>query len=265
MATPPDFGDLSKKIRELNTEIKNLGGKGLPDLGKTISDMGGDVTKAEAVIDLLETKLDNLKNIFNNLSSYLKRTIDELKGGPNFVNNINKGYNKLESLARKLAAHKNNENILSAKQIELTKEEINNEIELLEKQQEGLTKKKEEEGLSEKESAYQKELEEALKEKNGYLRKFLTDSEKLLKTEADIQKRLGLTGKLYESIASSLKKIGIESDELDKIPKKLRKSAEEGKNSFKILGEAAKETGKLFWKSLNDPLTSFIIDRKSVV
>jgi hypothetical protein len=257
--TPPNFNDLEKQIRDLNQRIIDLGGGGIPNITAQITAMGGSINAAQAFIKLLTNEVDGLENIFSNISTTIKEVLKDLGGAPSITSQVNKGFNKLESIAQRLADHKKDENILTVKQIKLNQKKAIDEINNLKEQLRLLEDKN---SLSPKELQYRNELTDALADQTGYLHQLNKESQTLLETEKQIQKTLGITGHLYKGISATLQKIGIESDTLEEISLKMRKAAKDGESSFSVLNIALKETGKVFKESLSDPVAKFAINAK---
>lgn len=260
--TPPNFNDLEKQIRDLNQRIIDLGGGGIPNITDQIRAMGGSINSAQAFIKLLTNEVSGLENIFSNLTTSVKKYVDELKGTPDMISQINKGVNKLESISRKLVDHKNDESILTVRQLKLSETQAKEELRKLYTQLHALNVKEKQVGLEAEELKYKNELIESLNIETGILTEILKQSKDLLKNEEKIQKTLGITGHLYKSISATLQKMGIESDILEEISAKMRKAAKDGESSFGVLKIALRETGKAFKESLSDPVAKFAINAK---
>jgi hypothetical protein len=257
--TPPNFNDLEKQIKDLNQRIIDLGGGGIPNITAQITAMGGSISSANAFIKLLTSEVNSLENVFSNISTSIKEVLRDLGGAPSITSQVNKGFNKLESIAQKLADHKKDESILTIKQIKLNQKKAIDEINNLNEQLRLLQQKG---TLTPKEAQYQNELTDALANQTGYLHQLNKESQTLLETEQEIQKTLGITGHLYKGISATLQKIGIESDVLEEISLKMRKAAKDGTDSFGVLKIAIKETGKAFKESLSDPVARFAVNAK---
>jgi len=257
--TPPNFDDLKKQIEDLNQRIIDLGGTGMPDLNAQIRAMGGNVNSATAYIKLLQNEVNSLENIFGSLSTTLRETIDNLKGQFDPLKQVNKGFNSLESISRRLADHSLDESILTTKQIKLNQkkaiEEINNQRKILQGFQ---ARESAGEDIKGKELQYFEELQKALaaaqdETNRGYLYTLLKQSEELLIKEKQIQKTLGITGQAFKGISSTLQQIGIESAAIDEINASMREAAKSG-SGFKVILASIKGTLKATYEGLlNDP------------
>ena len=219
---------LTKQIEQLQKEVKSLGGEGFKDIDAAIKAMGGGLDGAKKVLQSLQKESTELKNIFSGISTTLKNVVNDLKG----VRNLNKeslsSFDKMEGLTRKISEHKKGENILTIKQLKDTSRKIALEVENLRILQKELYQKKRSNKASDEEKAALTEITEALKKKTGYLSDINEQTEKEVKAEKELQKTIGITGKIFDGIAGSLKKIGIESEHFDDIKKNIREAAKEG-------------------------------------
>ena len=239
---PKKIEDALKKIEKLNQELKRLGGDAFTDINKAIESFGGGLQGAETVAKTLNSDIEDLRDNFGSIASTLKNIVQDLKGAPNPVKETTRAFNKLENLTRQISDHKKNENVLSVKQLTNVKKQTAAEVERLKAQQKLLDKNSE---------AY-KEINNALNDKEGFLKDINKLVEEELETEKKIQKTLGLTGQAFKGIVNTLQKIGVESEAIEDINKSMREAAKNG-NGFNVMGAAIKGTFNAIKDSLNDP------------
>lgn len=255
--------DLYKRIQQLQKEVKNLGGEGFKDVNAAIKAMGGGLEGSKKVIKSLQRDVEDLRDTFGSISSTLKNVVSDLKGTRNLSKESLSSFNKLESLTYKISEHKKGENVLTIKQLKDTSKKIGLEVENLKVLQKELQAKEASNNLSPKEQAALNEINGSLEKKTGYLSDINKELDKTVAEERQIQRSLGLTGKLYEGIAGSLKKIGIQSERFDELPNKLRIAAQEG-GKFNVLKTGFSEVGKAVKEGLTDPLFKIAVATKAL-
>ena len=246
----PDFSQVEKRIKELDARIKALGGEGFPNIDKALKAMNGDIDQAKYTMKLLSSEAADLENVFENISETLKNVVLDLNGGTKAATLMNRSFNKLERVADKLVEHRKDENILTIRQLKELEKQSKLEVEKLKfardralaenvflEKKEKLTKA--EQNQLEKNINYIKETNEALSDKESYLKKITRYSELEVKREKEIQKTLGLTGQAFKGIASTLEKIGVESEAIEDINLAMRRAAKTG-DGLKVIFEAIK-------------------------
>ena len=254
---------LYKQIQQLQKEVQSLGGEGFKDINAAIKAMGGGLDGSRKVLQSLQKDADDLKNIFGGISTTLKNVVNDLKG----VRNLNKeslsSFGKIEGLTRKISEHKKGENVLTIKQLKDTSRKIALEVENLGILQKELEAKKRSGKASDDEISALNEINESLKKKTGYLSDINEQTAKEVQAEKDLQKTIGITGKIFDGIAGSLKKIGIESEHFDDIKKNIREAAKEG-GKWKALSAGMSGIFKGIGDSLSDPVTKLALVGKAV-
>ena len=230
--------DAKKKMRELNEEVKRLGGEGFGDINAIVSRFGNNLTDANKQVKLMQDEVNDLKNAFGNISDTLKNVLADINGSTKASTLLTRNFNKLEDYTRKIQEHKSDENVLTVKQLKELQKKVGKEMDslranLLEaKAQETILKNKEAAGTitkSESEElkknlAYQSEINSALEDQQGYLRQIVPLTAKQVEEEKKLQKTLGITGNLFKGITGALEKIGIQSEYFEDMGKKLRLS-----------------------------------------
>ena len=109
--------DAKKKMRELNEEVKRLGGQGFGDVNALIASMGNNITNANKQVQLMQDEVNDLKNIFGNISDTLQNVIADINGSTKASTLLTRNFNKLEDYSRKIQEHKSEENVLTVKQL----------------------------------------------------------------------------------------------------------------------------------------------------
>ena len=240
------IADALKRIEALNQEVKRLGGTYFQDVNKAVESFGGGLKGAEQVIKTLSSEVNDLRDSFDNVSTTLKNIVDDMGGMAKASRLINRGFDKLETSAQKLAQHKSDEYILSVKQIKAEQQKQRLIVKDLEYQ---LTRL----GNSTEDLKIRKELEAQLVKEVGVVDRLNKLTQDTLDTEIKIQKTLGLTGQAFKGIAGTLQQIGVESESIEEINLSMRKAAKEG-NGLKVIFEGIKGSAKAAFETLTtDP------------
>jgi hypothetical protein len=261
------FDDYSKLIEQLDKKIVNLGGDGIPNLQRFLSAMGNDTTLAAKQFQLMTREAHDLEDVFGAISTTIKNVVADLDRSTKSTTLFKRGLNSVEGIARKLADHKSDENVLTVKQLGNLNKQLGLEIENLSiardkaKEEQKTLQRKISSGratateikYSQELSNYTKEINSALNLKNSYLDKIVKHSEKEIQIERDIQKTIGLTGLAFKGIAGTLQKIGVESQAIEDLNKKIRATAKETGSAWKTAGTAIKGTFQMVGESLRDP------------
>ena len=270
MASTQQYDDAIKRIKELNNEIKRLGGDGFANLDKLTKSFSGDLSEANKQVRLMSREVDSLKNVFDDLGDTVKSALEDLKGTENVIKDINKGYTKFERTARKVAEHKRDEEVLTVKQLKNLHKQLVTEFELLKTKKEAIVtelsalSKKDKLTTAEKKKQkelinYQSEVTSAVKEKGSYLQEIVDLTSEEVQKEKELQKTLGITGTLFKGIAGTLSKIGIESEAIDDISKSMRTAAKT-ESGFKVIGAAIGGIFSTLKDSLlNDPAVQLTV------
>ena len=243
---PKAIADALKRIETLNQEVKRLGGTYFQDVNKAVESFGGGLKGAQQVIQNLNSDLDDLRDSFDNVSTTLKNIVDDMGGMAKASRLINRGFDKLESSAYKLSQHKNDEYILSIKQIKVEQDKQKLVVNDLKYQLNRLSN-------SAKDLEIREELTKQLAEEEGVISRLNKLTQDTLDTERKIQKTLGLTGQAFKGIASTLEKIGVESEAIEDINLAMRKAAKTG-DGLQVILEAIKGSAQAAFDTLTtDP------------
>lgn len=249
--TPQNLDEATKQIAQLNKEIKNLGGETFADINAAIKSFGGGIEGARKVIAYMNKDVADLKDTFGTISKTLRNIVDDLNKTRNVTKETEQGFDKLESLTRKIAEHKKDEEILTVKQLKGIQKQTAAEVAKLKAL------------VNQADAAFKltdayKEANDALNEQTGFLKDINSLVEKELKTEEKIQKTLGYTGALFGGIQKSLEHIGIESEAFEHLNKDLREAAKSG-DGLKVVGAGLKSMGKGIMESFKDPLVQITL------
>lgn len=261
------FDEYSKLIAELDKRIKNLGGDGIPNLQKFLASMKNDTALAAREFKNMSREVQDLEDVFGTISTTLKNVVADLDRSTKSTTLFKRGLTSVEGIARKLADHKSDENILSIRQLKNLDKQLDLEIKNLKQiqknsieEQKRLERKIEsgrataaEIKYSEELLKYQEEIGQALFAKNSYLDKIVKHTQKEVEIERQIQKTVGLTGIAFKGIEGTLQKIGVESEAIEELNLKIRKTAKDTGNAWKTAGTAVKGTMSIIGQSLKDP------------
>jgi len=264
--------DAKKKVRELNEEIKRLGGQGFGDVNTIITAMGNNIDNANKQVQLMQDEVNDLRNAFSNISDTLQNVIADINGSTKASTLLTRNFSKLEDYSRKIQEHKSEENVLTVKQLKELQKKVGKEIDSLnanlkeaKAQETALKNLERKKGLSKSESeelkknlAYQSEINKALKDNESYLNKIVPLTAKEVEEEKKRQKTLGITGNLFKGITGALEKIGIQSEYFEDMGKKLREAAKSG-NQLQVFGTGIKGVFSGLGQALADPVGKFLL------
>jgi len=211
-----------------------------------------------------------MNSSFNNLSSTFKNILDDLKNFDSTSNRVNKSFRVLGGLADKLKYDFEDISKLNLKDLKSIKSKVESQIIELRERKIELELKQKSVELSEEENKQLIELQGSfndnnklrLKEENS-LFSIWSLTQKRIKQEEDINKKLGLTGALSKSIESTLSKWGVDTSFFEDLNKKLREAAKPGslKKPIQVLQEELKKGMKT---ALEDPLVQISVGLKLV-
>jgi hypothetical protein len=211
-----------------------------------------------------------MNSSFNNLSSTFKNILDDLQNFDSTSNRINKSFKILGGLADKLKYDSEDISKLNLKDLKSIKSKVESQIIELRERKIELELKQKSVGLSEEENNQLIELQGSfnannklrLKEENS-LFSIWSLTQKRIKQEEDINKKLGLTGALSKSIENTLSKWGVDTSFFEDLNKKLREAAKPGslKKPIQVLQEELKKGMKT---ALEDPLVQISVGLKLV-
>lgn len=253
------FSDLEKQIRDLNDKINRLGGKSFSNIDDVLKSIKGNVKEANAYISQMTAEAEFLENAFDNISASLKNALNDLKGQSDTIRQVNKSYNKLESISRQIVDHQKNENILSIQKLKTLQKQSKEEIDALKLKKEALENLGK---LTGKNKVYHKEITDALNEETGILKDINSLIEKEIKLEQKRNSNLGITGGIFKGIHNSMKDIGIESEAFDRINTSMREAATNG-NTFSTITAGIKSTAGELVSSFEDTAVQVAIISKT--
>ena len=194
---------------------------------------------ARSALRDLQQDSRGLADQFKDLASIFGESVNEMKQGKFFTAEINKNYRAMRSIALQFRDELDGINDLSSleaqKLVDKTKSHIKN-LELLRKQ----------EGASE-------EIKNRIAEEIQFAEELLEIEQKRVKELKEVEKRLGLSGKLIKGLGN-LPGIGKFID-ANQIEKDMMNAAKAGSGKLGTLAVAAKGIGQQVAAGLADPLT----------
>ena len=282
MATPQE---IQRLLDQLNSTYRELGETN-PFANYDTSNITDAVTEAQrlqaalrgaqqALRDASNTDLDGLVGAF-------KAIVGELSKSNTALNNTNKTFRGLTSLAQRLRDDQAGINKLSEKELVNIQAKIKSRQKELKDNEDALRIKINE---LQREEASQDLIDKYIdslnvvkaerREEDSLTKSLLKTAEERLKTEKEVAKALGLSGAAIEGIQGVLNKLGMgglsKTLGLDEAQQKMREIAEEVTEGgtktadfagqMKILRGGADSVGKSFISNLKDPLaaTTFIV------
>ena len=243
--TPEQIAQLKKDLIELNKLKEQLGEQKIAfNFDKAIKQDVEDIAK---MLDKAKTSALDLETGFGGIAESIKNIVREWK--TNFedpTKRVTKSFTKLKSIAEDLSNDIQGITQLNKKQLETTTKQIRVEQEKLKKVIIDLKKK-------EKLSEVEKTILNNLQSEYNVTKDLLDQANSRLDREIQIQKTLGVTGKLFQGISGALQKIGVQSDEIENINKQMREAAESG-SRWKTFTTGAGASLKAAFGTLKDPL-----------
>ena len=217
---------------------------------------------------------------FSDLSSTFKNVLDDLTKSDKTTGNISKSFKTLGGLADKLKYDALDISILNKKDLESIQKKAQIEEENLRASKIALDNKGlfslSEESLREqanqkqdlqvaKEAAALLELRGIFDENNNlrsedvnYVQKLLNLTQKRLEEEENINKTLGISGKIIDGIVGSLGKLGISSEFFEDLKDDMREAAKSG-DKWKVVSAGIKGLTKGIGDALKDPVTQLTL------
>jgi len=123
--------DAKKRIKELDAEIKRLGGEGFKNIDQFVQSLGNNLENATRQVRLMEGEVDDLKNTFSNIATTLKNIVADINGSVKTSTLLTRNFNKLEDLANKIQRHREDENVLTVKELKEIEKKVAKEKEAL--------------------------------------------------------------------------------------------------------------------------------------
>jgi len=236
----PEANDPKKKAGEVKDELKEI-----RDITSTIQDGFRGIT--EGLQDLIEglKEVSKESRSFDTLFKETAKSVKSLsKGTEDLIRNqikINEGSIKSNDIQKQINDKIAKQQVLQSKISQLQK--------VLDEEQKLSTEER---------IKLQSKINELQNEYNVYIKEGVDELKKqrdiAKQIEKDLEKHLGLTGKLFKGVSGFLEKMGVSSTKLQEINEKLRDTALTTKNSYTVMGVAIKETFKAIGGLLLDPL-----------
>lgn len=261
-----------QRMKELNEEVKRLGGEGFGDINALVARFGTNLTDANKQVKLMQDEVNDLKNAFGNISDTLKNVVADIQGSTKASTLLTRNFNKLEDYSRKIQDHKKGDAVLSVKELKSIEKKVAKEMEslnanlkeakaqeriLLSKQRANELSKSEADELA-KNVAYQKEIKDAMADQASYLNQIVPLTAQEVKEEEKLQKTLGLTGMAFKGISGALEKIGVDSKYFENINDKLREAAKTG-SQWNVISAGTKGIFKGIGQALADPVGKILL------
>ena len=243
---PKDIAKLKQDLAELNKLYEQLGKQKISP--SSFSENADGVKILKMYLDEAKIAALDLETGFGGISTSIKNIVREWKTGfADPTKEATKSFTKLKGIAETLSNDIQGINTLNKKQLETSVKQIKTEQAKLESIIRELEAK---EKLSDTEATILKNL----KSEYDVTEDLLKQSKDRLDQEKAIQNALGITGKLFQGISGTLGKIGIQSEQIEEIQEKMRKTAERTGSQWSVLGTAIGGTFKAIGKSISDPL-----------
>jgi hypothetical protein len=241
---------LKELARELNIEFKSV----------TLDALKRDTTALDQTLAGLEDRVDRMKRGFSEVSDTFKNVVKDITGVDTASKEITKSFRALGGIADKFKYDQEGISKLNRKDILSLQEKIKIQTSVLSSTRKELQELAKSRALTEQEKAQLIEINGILDE-NGKLKQeegnYLNDLVKLsqtrLKHEEEIQKKLGLTGKLIHGITGALGKFGIDTKYFEDIEESMEHAAEHG-NIWSTAMAGLKGVFKGIGSALKDPL-----------
>jgi len=224
-----------------------------------------------------------MNTTFSDLSQQFKNVVDDLTKIDSTSNKINKSFKTLGGFADKLKYDAENISILNKKDLQNIEKkaliELSNlkarkaELDISVKQRfqnlsneqiASIGARTRDKNLAKQISQYL-ELSETLddqgnliNDENNAIKTLLTLTQKRLKEEEDINRTLGISGKIVEGIIGSLNKLGVSSDFFENLKEDMRDAAKSG-DKWKVVSTATSGIIKGIGDALKDPVTQLTI------
>ena len=131
MSRPLGDGWQKVSAQELDAEIKRLGGEGFKNVNQVVQALGNNLQDATKQVKLMEGEVDELKNTFGNIASTLKNIVADINGSVKTSTLLTRNFNKLEDLANKIQRHREEENVLTVKELKELEKKVKKEKEAL--------------------------------------------------------------------------------------------------------------------------------------
>ena len=191
--------EAKQRMKELNDEIKRLGGSGFSDINAMAASFGNNLVNATKQVKLMEDEVDDLKNSFGNIADTLKSITSDIMGSTKTSTLLTRNFSKLEDLSRKIQQHKNEESVLSVKELKSIAKKVEDEKKALDinaqqarsdiqrlSSKQDLSKAEQDE--LKKLTDYSREIASAQADNLSYYNQIVKLSQKEVENEAIIQK-----------------------------------------------------------------------------
>jgi ABC-type transporter Mla subunit MlaD len=249
------------------------------ELKKRMDEVKASTTEFNRELQNAQRHFADLNSDFNDLSKQFKNVLDDLRKWDSTSNRINKSFKTLGGIADKLKYDAQEINVLNVKDLNSLEKKARVELNNLKARKAELdakfkgmsmdgvaliaaqTKNKD---LAKQASQYI-ELNglidkngQLTNDENNYLKTLLGLIAKRQKEEKDINRTLGISGKIIDGIIGSLGKLGISSDFFENLKEDMRDAAKSG-DKWKVVTTATKGLIQGIGQALKDPVTQLTI------
>jgi hypothetical protein len=264
--TPEQIKLLREYYSKIVDDTSEIGTK-MAEVEKHSKQFGQNSKYVAEQLKLAQESAEGTYDSFESLSETIKNVVRDLNKYSSVSKDVNKSFNNIDSLTKKLKYDQKGISELSLKELKNIDKKLQIESEnlllsrneLLQKQKAGILTEEEQKQLTEIEGLFDKNNK--LKEdENNYLSKSLKLTKERIKAEKEIQQQLGLTGAAVDGIVGALGKIGINSVFFDDLKEDLRDAAKSG-GALKVVFTGIVGLTKGIAKAITDPLTvlSFLV------
>jgi hypothetical protein len=264
--TPEQIRILRDYYRDLNLDTAEIEDK-MQEIERHIRQSGQNSRYVAEQLRLAREYSSGMNDSFESLAETIKNVVRDTNRYSSVSKDVNKSFNNLDSLAKKLKYDQQGISELSLKELKNIDKKLQIESENL------LLSRKELQAKYDSNTATDDEIDKLIElnglfdennklteDGNNYLSKSLKLTKERIKAEKEIQQQLGLTGAAVDGIVGALGKIGINSVFFDDLKEDLRDAAKSG-GALKVVFTGIVGLTKGITKAITDPLTvlSFLV------
>jgi hypothetical protein len=240
---------------------------------KAFETLVGGATNFRKELQSLRKEQANLNSDENTFYEILRKSVRELNNQKNATKDINSSFRKISDITSRLKYDQDDINTLTKSQIVNLQTKLNIEKKnLVEAFRTNQERKKEIQSIFASAELRKNENLPALRKEFEQIKKSLVETKGILddsidieasikrrlKTEEDIQKTLGISGKIVDGIVGTLGKLGVSSTFFENLKEDMRETAKAG-NKWDVLMTGMKGVVSGIGEALKDPVTQLTI------